>query len=327
MTEMRTHREGIVRSVPFQAVRADNNTNGDGLTLEGYAAVFGQPTRIDSWEGMFDESIRAGAFRKSVRERTPVLQFDHGRHPLVGSIPIGAIRELREDDQGLYVSARLSDNWLVEPVRDAIRDGAVDGMSFRFTVVREEWRDAAGKLVREDELQRLMWDPGTRGPLQRELVEVKIAELGPVVFPAYEGTSVGVRAREAASLISRDEEFRREVRRMLATGHGRDYASDRADEPDLSDPIERREVARAILFGQDKTSDAPPQGHPSTPESRNDAELSHADDAPPAEGHPSPESGAPLHEHPSAEPDLLRARISEITSLMADRLATITEEK
>lgn len=326
---MRTHREGLVRSVPFQVVRADDGGAGDGLTLEGYAAVFGQATRIDSWEGMFDESIRPGAFRKSIRERTPVLQFDHGRHPLVGSIPIGAIRELREDGQGLYVSARLSDNWLVEPVRDAIRDGAVDGMSFRFSVVREEWRDAGDKLVKDDELARLLWDPGDRGPLQRELVELKCAELGPVVFPAYEGTSVGVRAREAASLITRDDEFRREIRRMLATGHGRDYASDRADEPDLSDPSERREVARAILFSPDKIADAPPDpGHPSI-EPRQRAGLIH-DQAAPLEEHPATPDAPPIDGHPSADPTFanrLRDQIREIRGLMDERLATIDEEK
>lgn len=321
-------REGLLRSVPFELVRADDGEGGeggDGLTLEGYAAVFGEATRIDSWEGMFDESIRKGAFRKSIRERTPVLQFDHGRHPLVGSIPIGAIQDLREDDKGLFVSARLSDNWLIEPVRQAIAEGSIDGMSFRFSVIREEWRDVNGKLVKPEELGRLLWDPGDRGPLKRELIELKCAELGPVVFPAYEGTSVGVRAREVASLISADDELRREVRAGLA----RDAAAvpDAGELP--ADPQERREVARAILFGE-QTSDAPPDGHPSGPEPRQSAGLSHVRDAPP-EGHPSP-ADAPLpDEHPSPTrtnaDDLLRSRIREIAGLMEERLATIEKEK
>lgn len=317
-------REGLVRSVPFQLVRADEDDAGDGLTLTGYAAVFGQATRIDSWEGAFDEFIRKGAFRKSIRERTPVLQFDHGRHPLVGSIPIGKIRELHEDEQGLYVSARLSDNWLIEPVRDAIRDEAVDGMSFRFTVVREEWRDADGKLVKPEELEHLLWDPGDRGPLKRELIELKCAELGPVVFPAYEGTSLGVRAREVATLISRDSELQREVRSALA----RDAAAvpDAGNLP--ADPARRREVARAILFGDPKTSDAPPDpGHPSGPEPRQRAGLTHVRDEPPT-GHPTRTNDAPPSDgHPSpSDPtysDRLRSQIREITAVMGEQLATI----
>jgi HK97 family phage prohead protease len=184
-------REGLQRSVPF-ALR-DDVEGGDGLTLDGYAAAFNSPTMIDSWEGTFEEQIAPGAFRKSLRERTPRLQFDHGRHPLVGSIPLGVVTEAAEDDRGLHVVARLSGNWLIEPVRDAIADGAIDGMSFRFTVVRDEWHDAAGKRVTDAELEQLLWQPGDRGPLRRTLREVKVSELGPVVWPAYDDTSVGVR--------------------------------------------------------------------------------------------------------------------------------------
>ncbi|MFF4417492.1 HK97 family phage prohead protease [Streptosporangium sp. NPDC001559] len=320
-------REGLLRSVPFEIVRAEGDDTDDGLTLHGYAAVFGQATRIDSWEGMFDESIRKGAFRKSIRERTPVLQFDHGHHPLIGSIPIGAIHDLREDDQGLAVSARLSDNWLVEPVRQAIAEGSIDGMSFRFTVIREEWRDVNGKLVREDELGRLLWDPGERGPLQRELIELRVAELGPVVFPAYAGTSVGVRAREVAELIGRDRVLAHEVRASLARETIPRPASGIED---LGDPDTRREVARAILFG-DQASDAPPDdGHPSTSEPRQRAGLLHDEGAPLPDEHPpaSPDAPPPGG-HPSAPPpsaDRLRGQIREIAGLMAERLATIPKE-
>jgi len=51
----------LSRDVPFELRAA-----GDGLTLSGYAAVFNSPTRIDSWEGTFDESIARGAFAEGV---------------------------------------------------------------------------------------------------------------------------------------------------------------------------------------------------------------------------------------------------------------------
>jgi HK97 family phage prohead protease len=286
----------LCRSVQFTVTRAAADPTGDGLTLEGYAAVFDQPTEIDSWEGCFLETIRRGAFKKTIRETTPVMQFDHGRHPTIGSIPIGSITELREDDQGLYVAGRISDNWLMAPVRDAIANKSITGMSFRFSVVRDEWRDNAGKLVQAGELPELLWDPGDRGPLERTLIELKMPELGPVVFPAYVGTSVSVRAAGIAATIQQDDELRREVRAALARARVSHEAPD--------DPALRREVARAVLFpmtsqaappeghpadrsrsGEDENTktepveapDAPPEGHPSNPE-----------DAPPAEGHPSP---------------------------------------
>jgi HK97 family phage major capsid protein/HK97 family phage prohead protease len=170
--------EHATRMVPFEVTRASD----DGLTFEGYAAVWDSPTLIDSWEGRFAERIARGAFKKTITERTPVLQFDHGTHPLIGSIPLGSITTLREDDKGLFVRARLSDNWLIQPVRDAIRDGAVNGMSFRFRAIRDEHDDDA-------EWARTFGDdvPG------RTLLEVAMPELGPVVFPAYEATEAGVR--------------------------------------------------------------------------------------------------------------------------------------
>ncbi|MGR7023399.1 HK97 family phage prohead protease [Geodermatophilus sp. URMC 62] len=185
---------GLRRTLPFTLTRSAATEPDDGLDFEGYAAVFGSETLIDSWEGRFLESIAPGAFRRSIREKTPVLQFDHGRHPLVGSIPIGVITELAEDDRGLAVTARLHETWLTEPVRTAIASGAINGMSFRFTVVREEWRDAQGKVIKDDrELLTLLYEPSERGSLRRTLVEVKVPELGPVVFPAYSNTSASLR--------------------------------------------------------------------------------------------------------------------------------------
>lgn len=205
----------LFRSAPFE-IRA-SDTEGDGLTLDGYAAVFGSPTRINSWEGTFDEEIARGAFKKSLQERTPVLQFDHGRHPMVGSIPLGSFDRLKEDEHGLDVLARLHDNWLIQPVRDAIKSNAIPGMSFRFSVVKDEWRTADGKLVKPDDVQRLLWSSDSADPssvLKRTLREVKLFELGPVVFPAYADTSVGVRSRELVSLLT-DPQVRAEAARLL----------------------------------------------------------------------------------------------------------------
>lgn len=303
----------LQRSAPFQPVRSEDAA-GDGRSLAGYAAVFGQSTEIDSWEGRFTETIRKGAFRKSIRENTPVMQFDHGRHPLIGSIPIGSITALREDDEGLFTEARLSDNWLIQPVRDAIAEGSVDGMSFRFEVVREQWRDVNGKPVRAEDVPDLLWMPGDRGPLQRELIELKVRELGPVVFPAYAGTSVGVRARGMAAALVHDDELTREIRRSLA----RDAAGPKVPE----DPELRREVAAALLF----RDDAPPeQGHPSerddepegAPLEREHPPTPSTTDAPPADGHPSP----------SPRTDRLRSQIAEISGLMGDVLASIEQKK
>jgi HK97 family phage prohead protease len=210
MTNLRTDRGEEVRHVEFRA-----SEGADGQTLEGYAAVFNAWTDITDRQGSYRERIAPGAFKRSLGQRTPVLQFDHGSHPLIGSLPLGSIRELREDRNGLFVRARLSDNWLIQPVRDAIHDKAIDGMSFRFRVIAEDWGvDADGDT--------------------RTIKEVELLELGPVVFPAYTQTSVSVR-----SLVGvLDDETRAELARELGTT---DAASVPA--PDLS-PDEPPEASR-----------------------------------------------------------------------------------
>lgn len=198
MPELRApHRDNLQRAVEFELVRADDDSDGDGLTIDGYGAVFNSATTIDSWEGSFDEVIAPGAFKKSLRERTPIMQFDHGHHPLLGSLPLGRWTTAEEDTHGLHVIGRLSDNWLVEPVRDAIRDGGVTGMSFRFSVVRDEWTDKDGKKIRDEDLPELLWHgAGDRGPILRTLKELRVTEVGPVTWPAYEATTVDVRSSE-----------------------------------------------------------------------------------------------------------------------------------
>jgi len=188
-----TARDNLRRTIEFRSEPSD-----DGLTLEGYAAVFNDWTEIHDRAGSFQERIAPGAFKRSLGQRSPILQFDHGSHPLIGSIPLGRFTSISEDSHGLKVRARLSDNWLVEPVRDAIRDGGITGMSFKFRVVNEQWTQ----------------DDGTD---YRTITEVELYEAGPVVSPAYETTTVGVRSRQTALALT-DPEVRREVASLLTLG-------------------------------------------------------------------------------------------------------------
>lgn len=199
--------EGI-REAPFSLV-SDPSVDGqlnDGLTLDGYGAVFNSPTVIDSFEGRFVEVVAPGSMKRSFRENPPRIQYDHGRHPLIGSIPIASLQSAREDthpvlapEGGAHIIARLLDNWLVQPVRDAIAANAINGMSFRFEVMRETWAYADGTPIKDDkalmvELEHT-WDgsvPDEDLPI-RTLRELKVAEIGPVMWAAYSATSIGVR--------------------------------------------------------------------------------------------------------------------------------------
>lgn len=201
-------REGVRRTSPFLLRAEGEGEPDDGLTLDGYAAVFNRETVIDSWEGRFREKIAPGAMKKSFRENPPRVQFDHGSHPLIGSIPIGSLESIREEvdptlapEGGAHIIARLHDNWLIQPVRDAIASRSIDGMSFRFGVVNDVWHTAEGKQVKDqqelEDLLRRSWmeDLPDDELLVRTLRELRVPEVGPVVWPAYNDTSVGVRSK------------------------------------------------------------------------------------------------------------------------------------
>jgi len=196
------------REAPFFMRANTDDDPGDGLTLDGYGAVFNRETIIDSYEGRFREMIANASMKRSFRETPPKVQFDHGRHPLIGSIPIAELRSISEDsdpvlapDGGAHVIARIFDNWLMQPVRDAIKGKAIDGMSFRFSVIREMWQTADGKTIKDDDelmsVLRQTWNedvPDDELPL-RTLKELKVPEIGPVTWPAYTDTSVSVRSK------------------------------------------------------------------------------------------------------------------------------------
>jgi HK97 family phage major capsid protein/HK97 family phage prohead protease len=230
----------VSRAVDFRAVEASDDEQGDGRTLEGYAAVFDTPTEINSWEGAFTEKIARGAFRKTLRERTPVLQFDHGRDWRTGSVPIGTFESLSEDDTGLHVLARLFDNPVVEPIRQAIEGRAITGMSFRFEVIRDEWRDTeTGKTIKPGpDLWDALWDNDDPSKIERTIKEVKLFEAGPVVFPAYEATSVGVRDMLDRLTPEDLEALRGELEKNTAgQKHERSYDQPQPDVEPVSPPV------------------------------------------------------------------------------------------
>lgn len=252
--------EGVRRVSPFVLVRdaAEDGEAGDGLTLDGYAAVFNRETIIDSWEGRFKEKIAPGAMKKSFRENPPVIQFDHGRHPMVGSIPIAAAErgypkeEVDADlapEGGAHIIARLHDNWLIQPVRDAVASGSINGMSFRFGVVREEWHDHTGRQITDEEelygLLRRTWieDVPDKELLVRTLKELRVPELGPVVWPAYGDTSVGVRSMDVLAALT-DPQVRAEVARALVgTPSEPDEAAGASGEGRAAAPVEEPPTA------------------------------------------------------------------------------------
>jgi len=196
--------EFFTRSYDFEL----RSAGGNGRRLEGTVAVFNTRTRIPDRNGDFEELIMPGFADRSLRENGfPVMQFDHGKDPRVGTVPIGVYSDFDRDGKGYHVRGELFDNPVVEPVRQAISGGAIKGMSFRFKVVKDGDK----------------WERRYGGGMDlRQVHDADVPEAGPVVFPAYRDTTVAVRS----ILATLDEDEIRELR--LQAG----LATDLTGQPD-----------------------------------------------------------------------------------------------
>lgn len=177
-TESSEPRTGVFRMVPGAMARAD--VTDDGNTLVGYASVFNTWAEIDGVMGSFREQIDSKAFNRTLtnnKDQIKVL-FNHGMDPSIGSKPLGKPREIKPDDMGLWTETPLDETSYNADIRASLRSGALDGMSFMFDVVKDEWdRDT------ED------------GIPERTIREVRLYEFGPVTWPAYATTTAGIRSK------------------------------------------------------------------------------------------------------------------------------------
>ncbi len=177
------------RRTETREARLEIKPSSSARELEGYMAIFGMRSRIPDHAGDFDEEIHPGSFARSLRTNgLPVMQFDHGRDPRVGTVPIGRWRSIEEDGKGYKVSGTLFDNPIVEPVRQALADGALDGMSFRFSVAKNGDK----------------WERRSAGTDLRVIRDADLVEAGPVVFPAYRHAKIQLRAVGTPGRVQRN---------------------------------------------------------------------------------------------------------------------------
>lgn len=162
--------------VEFRAVSGD--LSSDGRTFVGYAAMFDVPSEPLP----FTERIAPGAFAKTLRNkrRDVRLYVNHDSTMVLASKRSGTLR-LEEDSRGLRVEAELPDTTYANDLRELMRSGVVDKMSFGFQVPRggDTWSND-GK--------------------ERVLREIQLFEVSVVTgFPAYDQTMAQVRSLDRLS--------------------------------------------------------------------------------------------------------------------------------
>lgn len=144
----------------FKAVKFETKALGDDR-FEGYASFF---NNVDA----YDDIIEKGAFRKTIaenRNRIKVL-WQHDTNE-----PIGIPELMIEDDNGLYVKAKISMTDTGKKALTLIKDGVITEMSIGYDVVKDDYKMLGTKRV-------------------RMLKELKLWEFSPVTFAANDKAKI-----------------------------------------------------------------------------------------------------------------------------------------
>ena len=168
----------VIRSFDMPDVRVTENEG----TIEGHAAVYGQKTNIGGW---FYEVIERGAFDSTDFDDV-LLSTNHD----LRKIPLARSRrnngnstmQLTLDETGLFIRATLDieNNNDAKSLYSSVKRGDIDGMSFIFYVSEEKWEDLDSDM-----------------PTRRIQKIKKVIEVSAVTFPAYDGTDIHARDKEA----------------------------------------------------------------------------------------------------------------------------------
>jgi len=165
----------------------------DAPMIVGYAAVFNQ---LSEDLGGFREKIAPGAFTKTLGADVRAL-FNHDPNIILGRTKAKTLR-LAEDQKGLQIEIDPPDTETARSILAALKRGDISQMSFGFETIDDLWENIDGKIV-------------------RTLLNVRLWDVSPVVFPAYPQTQAGLRSLDEAGLKS-FAEFRKKTETKPDTG-------------------------------------------------------------------------------------------------------------
>lgn len=167
------------------ALRAKGDAAEPREVIEGYAALYDVETQIgpDSWG--FREVLAKGCFDAAIGRDDVRALFNHSADFPLGRTKAKTLR-LESDDKGLRYEIDPPKTSYAADLMESMRRGDVTGSSFSFIATREEW---------------IYPEKGSSELPLRRVLECELFDVAPVVFPAYEDTSVAVAARSKSEAM------------------------------------------------------------------------------------------------------------------------------
>jgi HK97 family phage prohead protease len=169
----------VTRKYDFEMRTHNDEEHGDHVT--GKPIVYNSKTDL----GWFDEIIEAGALDKAnLKDVRFLVNHDMKMIPLARSRNNNknSTMQLEPGKKGMDVRVDLDTEQNVDArsLYSAIKRGDISGMSFMFSIEKEEWDDL-----------------DSDHPTRRILEIAQVFEVSAVTFPAYEATEISARDKEA----------------------------------------------------------------------------------------------------------------------------------
>ena len=159
----------------MERFQAEFRAQVQGDTLTGYASVFGAIAKLPRHY----ERIGETAFDEVLKRDNVRALVNHNPTYLLATSKAGTLK-LGTDSTGLHIEIpKLPDTTYARDLREVIERGDLEGMSFGFIPDKSDWSRAPnGSQLRTHTSLKMLLD------------------VSPVTYPAYEETSVALRAME-----------------------------------------------------------------------------------------------------------------------------------
>lgn len=173
-------------------------SNEDGsMTVSGYVNKTGQLSEVLGTSKRFKEKINRGAFERAIQTAKRDIDFlaEHNSKLILASTRNDSLT-LREDEQGLFMEARISPTTWGKDYYQLINDGILQNMSFGFRTVKDSWKSIQPGLY------------------ERTIDDLELFEVSVVRDPAYSQSTIASRGIDLVEDVEIPNELMEEERAM-----------------------------------------------------------------------------------------------------------------
>jgi HK97 family phage prohead protease len=174
----------------FMTIFKRMDGEGDGRTVEGYAAVFNSTTQIGGDWG-YKEVIEPGAFDEALLVSDCRALFNHDANHLLARQSAKTLN-LSVDSMGLMYKFSSPGTTTGNDILIMMERGDLRESSFAFTVAEQEWlegKDENGDWIYTRKIKKID----------------RLFDVSPVTYPAYADTSVAARSLMDSGILTDEQ--------------------------------------------------------------------------------------------------------------------------